>query len=132
MVMTSPSIPVSSDRLISLRPSIRRAIWMTTWMAEEICARTERAGMSRPAMPIICSTRERASRRVGVDRGHRTFVAGVHRLQHVERLAAANLTNDDPVGPHAQRVLDQVALGDFALPSMFGGRVSSRTTWFCS
>ena len=67
--------------------------------------------MSIPLMPIICSTRDKASRGVvGVDRRHRAVVAGVHRLKHVERFAGANLADDDPVGPHAQRVLDQVAL----------------------
>ena len=117
IVTTSPSMPVSSDRLISLRrPSARRPTWMTTLIAEAIWARADRAGMSMPLMPIICSTRDkRIARRVGVDRGHRAVVAGVHRLQHVERLAGANLADDDPVGPHAQRVLDQVALGDLAL-----------------
>ena len=47
---------------------------------------------------------------VGVDRGQRAFVAGVHRLQHVEGFAAADFADDDPVGPHAQGVAHQVAL----------------------
>jgi hypothetical protein len=34
-------------------------------------------------------------------------MAGVHRLKQVERLRAAHLADDDPVGPHAQTVLDQ-------------------------
>ena len=34
----------------------------------------------------------------------RPVVAGVHRLQHVQRLAAAHLADHDPVGPHAKRV----------------------------
>ena len=34
---------------------------------------------------------------VGVHRGQRALVAGVHRLQHVQRLAAADLADDDPV-----------------------------------
>ena len=42
-------------------------------------------------------------------RRHRTVVPGIHRLQHVERLAAAALADDDPVGPHAQRILHEVA-----------------------
>ena len=42
-------------------------------------------------------------------------MAGVHRLEHVERLGAANLADDDPVGPHAQRVPDEVADRDLAL-----------------
>ena len=114
--MTSPSMPVSSDRLSSLRrPSDRRPIWITTLIADAICARADRAGMSIPLMPIICSTRDKASRGgIGVDGGHRAVVAGIHRLQHVERFAGADLADDDPVGAHAQRVLDQFALGDLA------------------
>src|SRR5579875_2371450 len=44
---------------------------------------------------------------VGVDGGERAVVTRVHRLQHVERLGAAHLADDDPVGPHAQRVAHQ-------------------------
>ena len=44
------------------------------------------------------------ARRVGVQRGHRAVVAGVHGLQHVERFGAAALADDDPVGPHTQGV----------------------------
>ena len=39
---------------------------------------------------------------------------GVHRLQHVDGLRAAHLTDDDAIGPHAQRVTKQVADRDFA------------------
>ena len=53
--------------------------------------------------------------RVGVDGGQRPVVAGVHRLEHVEGLAAADLADHDPVRPHAQRVAHQVADGDLAL-----------------
>ena len=31
---------------------------------------------------------------------HRAFVAGVHRLQHVKRLFAADFTKNDAVGTH--------------------------------
>ena len=41
-------------------------------------------------------------------------MAGVHRLQHVEGFTGADFADDDPVGPHAKRVLDQVALRDLA------------------
>jgi hypothetical protein len=57
---------------------------------------------------------ERIPGRVGVDRGDRAVVAGVHRLEHVQRLAATNLADHDPVGTHAQRVAHQVADGDLA------------------
>src|SRR5207253_959388 len=53
--------------------------------------------------------------RVGVDGGDRSVVAGVHGLEHVESLAAPALPHHDPVGPHPQRVADQVADADLAL-----------------
>ena len=58
---------------------------------------------------------ERFARPVGVDGTQRAVVAGVHRLQHVQRLGAADLTKDDAVGSHTQRVLDEIAHGDLAL-----------------
>ncbi len=51
---------------------------------------------------------------VGVDGGHAAVVAGVHGLEHVEGLGPAALADDDPVGPHPQRVADQVAGRDLA------------------
>ena len=58
---------------------------------------------------------ERVARAVGVHRADRAVVAGVHRLQHVERRGVADLADDDAVGAHAQRVADQVADRDLAL-----------------
>ena len=49
-----------------------------------------------------------------MQRAHRAVVAGVHRLQQVERLGSAHFADDDAFGPHAQAVLDQVAHGDLA------------------
>ena len=54
-------------------------------------------------------------RRVGVDGGHGSFVAGIHRLQHVEGFFAADLADDDAVGPHAQAVDQQLPLADGAV-----------------
>ena len=42
-------------------------------------------------------------------------MAGVHRLKHVQGLGATDLADHDPVGPHAQRVPDQVADRDLSL-----------------
>ena len=42
-------------------------------------------------------------------------MAGVHGLEHVEGFFAAALAEDDALGPHAQRVLDEIALADLAL-----------------
>ena len=41
-------------------------------------------------------------------------MAGVHRLQQVERLGSADFADDDAFRPHAQAVLDQIAHGDLA------------------
>ena len=58
---------------------------------------------------------ERVARRVRVHRAERAVVARVHRLEHVERLGAADLADDDAVRPHAQRVADELADRDLAL-----------------
>ena len=54
-------------------------------------------------------SRERVARRVRVERAQRAVVARVHRLEHVQRLGAADLADDDPVRPHAERVADELA-----------------------
>src|SRR5207302_1697692 len=51
---------------------------------------------------------------VGVHGCHAAVVAGVHRLEHVERFGGAAFADDDPVGPHPQGVDDQVPDGDGA------------------
>src|ERR1043166_573201 len=62
-------------------------------------------------------TRKRLARIVGVQRAHRAVVAGVHRLQQVERFGTAHLADDDAFRPHAQAVAHQLAHADlpFAL-----------------
>ena len=57
---------------------------------------------------------QRVARRVRVDGGERAVVAGVHRLQHVERFLAADLADDDAVGAHAEGVDHELALLDRA------------------
>ena len=54
-------------------------------------------------------TGNRVARCVSVGRGQRTFVAGVHGLQHVDNFLAAGLADDDAVGTHTQGVLQTVA-----------------------
>ncbi len=55
---------------------------------------------------------QRIPRRIGVECGQGSIVPGIHRLQHVERFPGAALSDDDPVWPHPQAVLHQVANGD--------------------
>ena len=52
---------------------------------------------------------------VGVDGGHAALVTGVHGLQQIQRLAAANFADDDAVRSETQRGMKQIADGDFAL-----------------
>src|ERR1700676_3248727 len=61
-------------------------------------------------------TAEAVARVVRVQGAHRPVVPGVHRLQHVERLWAAALADDDPVRAHAKTVANQVADRDGAAP----------------
>ena len=59
---------------------------------------------------------ERVARGIGVHGGHRSIMAGVHRLQHVEGFRAADLAYDDPVRTHPQRVAHERALIDLPAP----------------
>lgn len=51
---------------------------------------------------------DRLFRRVGMERGERAIVSGIHGLQHIERFAAAAFTHHDPVGAHAECIDDEV------------------------
>ena len=53
-------------------------------------------------------TAERVCRGVGVHGGQRALVTCVHGLKHVERLATADLADDDAIRTHAQRVSHQI------------------------
>src|SRR5882724_2791065 len=65
MESVSPSIPEISETLTTLRvPSLRRAIWITAWIADANCWRTARSGIFRLAMETMVSTRPSASRGV--------------------------------------------------------------------
>ena len=41
-------------------------------------------------------------------------MTGVHGLEHVKALAAANFAQDDAVRTHTKRVLNKIALGDLS------------------
>ncbi len=58
----------------------------------------------------VFQARQRVARGIGMDRRHRAFVTGIHRLQHVDCLGAAHLADDDAVRTHAQTVANQRAL----------------------
>src|SRR5580704_9311173 len=66
-------------------------------------------------------TAQRVAWRVRVNGGQRAVVARVHGWQHVQGFFAANLTHDDAIGTHAQRVDHQLALLHRALALNVGG-----------
>ena len=102
--------------LMRREPSTSRVICTRRSKALATCSRIARSGRSTPAVSTRVSRRaRRVPRGVRVDRRQRAIVAGVHRLEHVQRLGAANLADDDPVGTHAQGVADQVADAYLAL-----------------
>ena len=120
--MMSPSSPVISAIEVTLRlPSDRRESCTISLMADGDLA-ADRGDGHRHAghADELLEARDRLARIVGVDGRHRAFVAGVHGLQHVEGFLAAALAEDDALGPHTQRVLDQLALADFALAFEIG------------
>ena len=60
--MASPSIPITSVMLVTLRlPSDKRAAWTMTLRAEAICQRTARSGKFNWAIATNISTRLSAS-----------------------------------------------------------------------
>ncbi len=63
-----------------------------------------------------------------MDCRERSVVSGGHRLEHVEDFGAANLADNNPIRTYPQRIPEELALSDLALPSILGGRVSRRKT----
>jgi hypothetical protein len=57
---------------------------------------------------------ERVTRRVRVRGRERTIVSRVHGLEHVEGLTSANLSHDDAIRSHPERVANQVSDRDLA------------------
>src|SRR5690242_14212272 len=55
---------------------------------------------------------ERRRGAIRVDGRDAAWMAGVPCLEHVERLAAANLADDDAIGPEPQRRANEVGHGD--------------------
>ena len=90
-----------------------RPRWITTSTAEQswLCAasRVSPAARASPSMRLGTSAAELA----WIGRAP-ALVAGVHRGEHVDDLGAAHLADDQPVGPHPQRLPDQGAQGDLA------------------
>ncbi len=117
IVMTSPSMPVSSEIAVTFRvPSDMRddlhdqVHRRGDLLPDRLLRNIEVGHRHHRVQPV-----QRVTRRVGVDRRQAAVVAGVHRLEHVERFFAADLADDDAVRTHTQRVDHQIALADGAL-----------------
>ena len=83
---------------------------------------------SRPSPAASASASTRAGHvggGVGVEGAAAALVAGVERGQQVDHLGAAHLADDQPVGPHPQRLPHQVRSVISPAPSMLAGRASS-------
>ncbi len=62
--------------------------------------------------------------------GQRALVPRVHRLEHVEGLASADLPHDDPIRAHAKRVATRSRTVTSPRPSTFGGpRLKRHDVW---
>ena len=110
-------MPVTSVMWVTRRmPSRMRLICTISCSDPAICVRIALGGrLAHAHGHHVLEPGQRLARAVGVQRAHRAVVAGVHGLQQVDRLGAAHLAEDDAVGPHAQRVLHQVAHADLAV-----------------
>ena len=135
MVMTSPSMPVISEIAVTLRGAVGQARHLDDRYRRPTRSAAGSAAPGCSGWPSRPSCRGGTARRAAllawIGR-QAAVVAGVHRLQHVERFLAADLADDDAIGPHTQGVDRPARAARTApLPSMFAGRVSSRTTWRC-
>ena len=117
MAITSPSMPQTSETWVTRRPPSR----CTGDLDDQIDRADDLGadGLGRQAhvahLNHIFDAGQCVAGVVGMDRRHAAVVAGVHRLQHVESLAAADFTDDDAIGAHPQGVANEFALIDFAL-----------------
>ena len=95
-----------------------RSVATTPYMHDCVDRRDELA-VQRIATETADGTERFESRRhvgrfVGVNRAAPTLMAGVERGEQVDHFTASHLTDDEPVGSHAQRLPDEVADGDRA------------------
>ena len=105
-------MPVISEMLVTLRePSRMRVCCTTTWIAGgDLLAHRLLGQVDVAHRDHRFDSGQRVARRVRVNGRERAVVAGVHRLQHVERLFAADLADDDAVGAHTEGVDDELPL----------------------
>ena len=120
-VCSSPSVGTTAVISVTWRrtpPAPRgassRSTCTTTSSACENTRRTIRSVTFSPAISAAFTERvQRVGPAVGVD-GAQEPAAGVDRTRELERLGAAHLADDDPIGPHGEHELHEVAERDLA------------------
>jgi len=133
MMMMSCSMPHTSLMLVTLRgPPCKRLAWMMTSTAEAICCRIALIGSSMPAIMIIVSNRAWASRgvlacSVVIEPAWPVFMACSMSSDSAPRHSPMMIRS----GRMRRALRTRSRVVTAPLPSMFGGRVSSRTTWSC-
>ena len=91
----------------------RRAVPRAVVIEHADRVRAARRAVARGADVLVLDD---AFQRLDIRRDLNVAVAGVHRLQHIEGLGSATFADNDPIGPHAQAVDEQVANRDPSLP----------------
>jgi len=133
MTITSPSIPCTSVIWLILRaPSGSRSRCTTRSNAEAICSRIARSGRSIPAISTIVSTRASVSRgvfecAVVSDPSWPVFMAWSMSSASPPRTSPTTIRS----GRMRSALITSWRIVICPLPSTFGGRASSRTTWSC-
>ena len=119
---------VTSVTLVTRRePSVSRETWITRSSADaDLLAHGAVRQIRSREQDHRLEAGQRVARRVGVDRGERSFVPGVHGLQHVQRLRRSHLADDDAVRAHAERVLHEISR-DYLAASFRVGRSRLQT-----
>ena len=100
----SPSMPwISVMECTTRGPAGVRCSCTRQPIAMTICSRMARCGqLDASHHDHGLQTTQQLARRIGVHRRHGPGVARVHGLEHVERLGATTLSDDDAVGPHTK------------------------------
>ena len=126
-------MPTISEMAVTLRfPPWSRLTWITRSIALAIWLRMAFNGRSKPAIIIMVSSRARASRgvlawSVVIEPSWPVFMAW--------SMSSASVPRHSPMMIRSGRMRKAFFTRSVALmaplPSMFAGRVSSRTTWSC-
>ena len=127
-----PSIPIASEMLVTLRRRSCKAAGLDDQVYGRRKLRSQRTyrQLETGHADHGFQARQGVARRIGVDSGHRAFMAGVHGLDHVEVSAPRHSPMMIQSGRIRLAFCRSVAV-TAPRPSMLQGRVSKRTTWSC-